>query len=360
MGRCAGSGAQDMNVNDSRPVSRSARAGIVGNDPIRWFSNTTDASCQPIEPGGVDPLVPVRAEVIPPQGVGDDDEEVRLPGRFAHTALRRAEPARGRSKPDLTSRLAAITIAQKYTGVAKKYFHGRNDTSPGRRSVRHQAAAGDPNKRCRGTSPTENQASNRKERTMIMKDGASRTAPSRRRSGRAVFIAAVAILALAVGAGISGAATGKKSAVDPTLNWAIGTNPPSLFNGFYFGTEGAMMFSLTTHHILQPGVFGQPTTGPEAAVAIWKAVNADHVRLQGQAGDQVLRRDDDEGVRRRVLAQRPPRREDGLEDVLVLQQRQFGHAPRATPSRSGSRSRTRSGSTRRPRARRSSTRRPTT
>jgi hypothetical protein len=31
----------------------------------------------------------------------------------------------------LTSRLAAITIARKYTGVAKKYFHDQNDTSPG-------------------------------------------------------------------------------------------------------------------------------------------------------------------------------------------------------------------------------------
>ena len=52
----------------------------------------------------------------------------------------------------------------------------------------------------------------------------------------------------------------------------LATNPPSLFNAFYFGTEGSMMFSLTTHHILQPGVFGQPTTGPEAAVSSWKAV----------------------------------------------------------------------------------------
>jgi peptide/nickel transport system substrate-binding protein len=93
------------------------------------------------------------------------------------------------------------------------------------------------------------------------------------RSGRAVLIAAIAILALAVGASISGAATGKRNAVNPTLNWAIGTNPPSLFNAFYFGTEGSQMFSLTTHHILQPGVFGNPTTGPEAAVSSWKAVN---------------------------------------------------------------------------------------
>jgi peptide/nickel transport system substrate-binding protein len=103
--------------------------------------------------------------------------------------------------------------------------------------------------------------------------GGPLTALSRRRSSRALLVAAVAAVVLAVGAGVSGASTGTSGAVDPTLNWAIGTNPPSLFNAFYFGVEGSLMFSLTTHHILQPGVFGQPTTGPEAAVASWKAVN---------------------------------------------------------------------------------------
>ena len=170
---------------------------------------------------------------------------------------------------------------------------------------------------------------------MIMKDGGSRTAPSRRRSGRAVFIAAVAILALAVGAGISGAATGKKSAVDPTLNWAIGTNPPSLFNGFYFGTEGAMMFSLTTHHILEPGVFGQPTSaGPEAAVASWKAVNPTTYVYKVKPGikfsDGTTMKASDVAFSLNVHRDKKTR----LEDVLVLQQRQFGRAPRATPSRS--------------------------
>jgi peptide/nickel transport system substrate-binding protein len=93
------------------------------------------------------------------------------------------------------------------------------------------------------------------------------------RLGKMLLVTAVAALAVAIGTGVSFASTGGKSAVDPTLDWAIGTNPPSLFNAFYFGTEGATMFSLTTHHILQPGVFGQPTTGPEAAIASWKAVN---------------------------------------------------------------------------------------
>lgn len=107
---------------------------------------------------------------------------------------------------------------------------------------------------------------------MITKDGGHRMTPPRTRTARALLTSGVAILALLIGVGISGAATGKQRAVDPTLNWAIATNPPSLFNAFYFGTEGSMMFSLTTHHILQPGVFGQPTTGPEAAISSWKAV----------------------------------------------------------------------------------------
>jgi len=94
--------------------------------------------------------------------------------------------------------------------------------------------------------------------------------PSRSKHLRTLLFSALAVLVL--GAGIAGAATAKRNAVNPTLNWAIGTNPPSLFAGFYFGTEGSTMFSLTSHHILQPGVFGNPTTGPEAAVSSWKAV----------------------------------------------------------------------------------------
>ena len=40
----AGSGAQVMNVSERRPVRRSARAGIVGNEPIRWLSKTTEVA----------------------------------------------------------------------------------------------------------------------------------------------------------------------------------------------------------------------------------------------------------------------------------------------------------------------------
>jgi peptide/nickel transport system substrate-binding protein len=96
---------------------------------------------------------------------------------------------------------------------------------------------------------------------------------SRRRSGRVLLLSVVAAVGIAVAAGISGAATLKQTQVNSTLNWAIQTNPPSMFNAFYFGTEGSTIFSLTAHRILAPGVFGQPTTGPEAAVASWRAVN---------------------------------------------------------------------------------------
>ena len=108
---------------------------------------------------------------------------------------------------------------------------------------------------------------------MIRNVARCRSASARAHPAKALLIAAVAAVALCVGVSFSGAATGKQDAVGTTLNWAIATNPPSLFNAFYFGTEGSTMFSLTTHHILQPGVFGQPTTGAEAAVASWRAVN---------------------------------------------------------------------------------------
>ena len=108
---------------------------------------------------------------------------------------------------------------------------------------------------------------------MSVNDRGSTRASSRTRSGRAVLVAAIAILALAVGASISGAATGKRSAVNPTLNWAIGTNPASLFDAYYFRRRGLADVLPRPDHILQPGVFGQPTTGPEAAVSSWKAVN---------------------------------------------------------------------------------------
>ena len=83
-----------------------------------------------------------------------------------------------------------------------------------------------------------------------------------------------------------------------------------------------MMFSLTTHHILQPGVFGQPTTGPEAAIASWKAVNPTTYTYKVKPGIKFSDGTTMKASRRRLLAQRPPGREDGLEDVLVLQQRQ--------------------------------------
>lgn len=119
---------------------------------------------------------------------------------------------------------------------------------------------------------------------MIGTDRGRLAAPSRRRSRRALLITAVAALTLALGAGVSGAAIAKTSQSDTTLDWAIQTNPPSLFNAFYFGTEGSTIFSLTSHRILAPGVFGQPTTGPESAVESWRAVNPTTYTYQVKKG----------------------------------------------------------------------------
>ncbi len=98
---------------------------------------------------------------------------------------------------------------------------------------------------------------------------------------------AVATLALAVavlvGAGVSGAAT-THSAAGTTLNWAIGGSPPSLFDAYYFSTEGSMMFSLVQDHILTSGSFGQPQTGEGSVVSSWKAVNATTYRYTIKPG----------------------------------------------------------------------------
>jgi peptide/nickel transport system substrate-binding protein len=108
-----------------------------------------------------------------------------------------------------------------------------------------------------------------------MKVIAPPTQAHRRRLRLSLPTALIATLMLAIGASSSGAAPAKESrvgAIPTTLNWAIQTNPPSLFNAYYFGTEGSMMFSLTAQHILSPGVFGQPTTGDGAVVSSWRAV----------------------------------------------------------------------------------------
>ena len=80
-------------------------------------------------------------------------------------------------------------------------------------------------------------------------------------------------LTVLVGASISGAATARKSA-GTTLTWALSTNPASLFDAYYFSTEGSTMFSLVQDHLLAAGTYGQPTTGEGSVAASWKAVNA--------------------------------------------------------------------------------------
>ena len=86
-------------------------------------------------------------------------------------------------------------------------------------------------------------------------------------------IALATALILVVGANAS-SNVGKKAAAGGTLTWAIQTNPASLFDAYYFSTEGSQIFSLVQDHILAPGTFGQPVTGQGAVASSWKAVNA--------------------------------------------------------------------------------------
>lgn len=80
-------------------------------------------------------------------------------------------------------------------------------------------------------------------------------------------------LATVVGVELSSAAS-ERSSAGKTLTWALQANPPSLFDAYYFSTDGSTMFSLVQDHILAPGTFGQPQTGEGAVAASWKAVNA--------------------------------------------------------------------------------------
>jgi peptide/nickel transport system substrate-binding protein len=91
----------------------------------------------------------------------------------------------------------------------------------------------------------------------------------------AVAVALVSALTLVLGTSLSGAAPLKQARgaeVGTTLTWALQTNPASLFDAYYFSTEGSEVFSLVQDHILAPGTFGQPTMGQGSVVSSWKAV----------------------------------------------------------------------------------------
>lgn len=103
-------------------------------------------------------------------------------------------------------------------------------------------------------------------------DGRSRVPRAHRRMRFALPTALVLVLALVIGVGTSGAAPERAGQAGGTLRWALQTNPASLFNAYYFSTEGSTIFSLTTQHMLEPGVFGEPKLGEGAVVASWKAV----------------------------------------------------------------------------------------
>jgi len=78
--------------------------------------------------------------------------------------------------------------------------------------------------------------------------------------------------------------TVERASAGGTLTWAINTNPASLFNAFYFSTEGSTIFSLVQDHILAPGTFGQPLTGAGAVVSSWKALNPTTYRYTVKKG----------------------------------------------------------------------------
>src|SRR5204863_6216136 len=107
---------------------------------------------------------------------------------------------------------------------------------------------------------------------------------SNRGTTTAVAVCLAAAIALAAAGGTSHAATAKRHAVGGTLTWALQTNPASLFDAYYFSTEGSQMFSLVQDHILAPGTFGQPKTGEGSVVSKWKAVNPTTYRYTIKTG----------------------------------------------------------------------------
>jgi peptide/nickel transport system substrate-binding protein len=107
-------------------------------------------------------------------------------------------------------------------------------------------------------------------------DGHHGATPWHRRTAFTLALAGIVILALSVGISTSGATPAKQSktgAAGGTLTWAIQTSPASLFDAYYFSSEGSMIFSLVQDHILAPGTFGQPSTGAGSVVQTWKALS---------------------------------------------------------------------------------------
>src|SRR5581483_7365666 len=167
----------------------------------------------------------------------------------------------------LTSRQAGVSIAAEYIKWLEKSFsHAQTPTS---RTGLHAAPVHRP---ASSTSTLRPAGLRRKEGMMFKLERRSRS----RCLVRGAVAASVAVLAyasaLVVGTGNSGASTAKGTA-GSTLTWALQTNPASLFDAYYFSTEGSTMFSLVQDHILTPGTFGQPQTGEGSVTASWKALN---------------------------------------------------------------------------------------
>ena len=99
--------------------------------------------------------------------------------------------------------------------------------------------------------------------------------PASRRSSLRVVAAIGAVLALAIVAAVGGTAStaGASPAAGSTLNWALASSPPGLFTPSCFSTDCGIVFGNAFMRILEPGTFGQPTTGENTAIESWKAVN---------------------------------------------------------------------------------------
>ena len=105
--------------------------------------------------------------------------------------------------------------------------------------------------------------------------GRSRGAPTSRRVSLRVVAAIGALLAATIVAAVGGtvSSAGASSAAGGTLNWALASSPPNLFTPACFSTDCGIVLGNAYMRILEPGTFGQPTTGEDTAIQSWKAVH---------------------------------------------------------------------------------------
>ena len=103
----------------------------------------------------------------------------------------------------------------------------------------------------------------------------SRGGPAPRARSLRLVAAVGAVLALTLVAAVGGTTSSATAspAAGSTLNWALAAFPPGLFTPSCFSTDCGIVFGNAFMRILEPGSFGQPTTGEDTAVQSWKAIN---------------------------------------------------------------------------------------